>query len=83
MTRAQIEKQINRFYYDTAWAYHPGALASLTKLVDVDQILLGSDFPYVSGPETVRNLLGYGFTPSQLRAIERGNALRLLPHLAA
>ncbi len=75
--------ELRRFYYDTAWAYHPGALASLTKLVDVDQILLGSDFPYVSGPETVRSLLGYGFTPSQLRAIERGNALRLLPHLAA
>lgn len=75
--------ELRRFYYDTAWAYHPGALASLTKLVDVSQILLGSDFPYVTGPDTVKNLLQWGFTPAQMRAIERENALRLLPRLAA
>jgi predicted TIM-barrel fold metal-dependent hydrolase len=71
--------ELKRFYYDTAWAAHPGALASLTKLVDVSQILLGSDYPYRTGEDNVKGLYEYGFSNADLRAIERGNALRLMP----
>lgn len=78
-----VMTELRRFYYDTAWAYHPGALSSLTQLVNVSQILLGSDFPYVTGPETVQKLSSYGFSRADLRAIERENALKLLPRLAA
>ena len=71
--------ELKRFFYDTAWTAHPGALASLTKLVDVSQILLGSDYPYRTGFDNVTGLIDYGFAASDLRAIERENALRILP----
>ena len=71
--------ELQRFYYDTAWSAHPGALASLTKLVSVSQILLGSDYPYRTGADNIKGLLDYGFSEADLKAITRGNALRLLP----
>ena len=71
--------ELKRFYYDTAWSAHPMALASLTRLVDASQILFGSDYPYRTGADHVKGLAEYGFSASDLRAIERGNALRLLP----
>jgi 6-methylsalicylate decarboxylase len=71
--------ELKRFYYDTAWSAHPMALASLTRLVDSSQILFGSDYPYRTGEDNVKGLREYGFSAADLRAIERGNALRLLP----
>jgi hypothetical protein len=44
------------------------ALASLLKLIPVSQVVFGTD---------------YGFSAGDLRAIERENALRLLPRLKA
>lgn len=75
--------ELKRFYYDTAWAMRPVALASLTKLVDSSQILLGSDYPYRTGTDTVKGVETYGFLGAELRAVERGNAMRLMPRLAA
>lgn len=75
--------ELKRFYYDTAWAMHPMALASLTRLVDVSQILFGSDYPYRTGEDTIKGLIEYGFSDAELKAIGRGNALRLLPRRAA
>jgi predicted TIM-barrel fold metal-dependent hydrolase len=74
-----VMHELKRFYYDTAWAAHPGALASLTRLVDISQILLGSDYPYRTGADNVKGLIDYGFSNSDLQAIWRDNALRLLP----
>jgi 6-methylsalicylate decarboxylase len=71
--------ELQRFYYDTAWSAHPGALASLTRLVSVSQILLGSDYPYRTGPDNVKGLMDYGFSEADFKAITRGNALRLMP----
>jgi len=78
-----ILHELQRFYYDTAWIANPGPLASLTKLVSVSQILFGSDYPYMEGEEQVMGLIDYGFSASDLRAIDRDNALRLLPRLRA
>jgi predicted TIM-barrel fold metal-dependent hydrolase len=74
--------ELKRFYYDTAWAAHPMALGSLTKLVAVSQVLFGSDFPYRTGAETAQGLVDYGFSANDLKAITRDNALRLLPRLS-
>ena len=71
--------ELKRFYYDTAWSAHPMALASLTRLVDTSQILFGSDYPYRTGADHVKGLREFGFSAADLRAIERENALRLLP----
>ena len=73
--------ELKRFFYDTAWSAHPMALASLTKLVPASQIVFGSDYPYRTGEDHVKGLAEYGFTAADRRAIERENALRLLPRL--
>ena len=70
--------ELQRFYYDTAWTSNPMALASLLKLVDVSQVLFGSDYPYRTGADNVKGLLAYGFSEADLRAIGRGNAGRLM-----
>ena len=73
--------ELKKFYYETAQANHGGALAALTRLVPVARILLGSDFPFRPAREVVKGLSAYGFTAGELRAVERDNALRLMPTL--
>lgn len=74
--------ELKRFYYDTAWSAHPMALASLTRLVPTSQVLFGSDYPYRTGEDHVKGLMDYDFTTADRRAIDRDNALRLLPRLS-
>jgi len=76
-----VEGELRRFYYDTAQAAHPYALASLTRLIPVSQIVFGTDFPYRTAADHVKGLTDYGFSQADLMAIDRGNALRLMPHL--
>jgi predicted TIM-barrel fold metal-dependent hydrolase len=76
-----VEHELERFYYDTAQAAHPYALASLTRLVPTSQIVFGTDYPYRTAADHVNGLTAYGFTPTDLMAIDRDNILRLLPHL--
>ena len=78
-----VEHELRRFYYDTAQAAHPFALASLLKLVPVSQVVFGTDFPYRTAADHVKGLAEYGFSASDLQAIDRENALRLLPRLGA
>ena len=73
--------ELKKFYYDTAQANHPGALAALTRLVPVSQVLYGTDFPFRDGAEVNAGLAAYRFKPRDLRAVERDNALRLMPTL--
>jgi len=72
--------EVRRFYYDTAQANHPGALAALTKLVPLTQVVLGTDYPFRHAASEVAGVAEYGFTTGDLRAIERDNAMRLLAH---
>ena len=74
--------ELAKFHYDTAQANHPGALHALTRIAPVSQILFGSDYPFRTGAEVVGGLDAY-FKGKELHAIERDNALRLVPRLAA
>lgn len=76
-----VEHELRRFYYDTAQASHPAALASLLTVAPSSQVLFGSDFPYRTSVEHAEALSGRGFPPADLLAIERDNALRLMPGL--
>ncbi len=76
-----VEQELQRFYYDTAQAAHPMALASLTKLVPASQIVFGSDFPYRTAADHVKGLMAFGFSASDLAAVDRENAVRLIPRL--
>ncbi len=75
--------EIQRFFYDTAQASHPFALASLTRLIAISQILFGSDAPYRHASDFPPQLQEFGFSEADLRAIDYENALRLLPELRA
>jgi predicted TIM-barrel fold metal-dependent hydrolase len=78
-TAEGVFAQLKRFYYDTAQASNPIAMASLTKLVATTQIVYGTDYPYRNAEEHVKALSGI-FGPEDLAKIDRENALRLLPH---
>jgi 6-methylsalicylate decarboxylase len=75
---------LKTFHYDLAGATNAGAVASLLQLVPPSQVLFGTDFPpggaaadYVTA---IRDLKM--FSESALRAVERDNAVRLIPRFA-
>jgi len=74
--------ELRRFFYDTAFSANPHAFSSLLKLVPTTQILFGTDFPFRSGEEHVRGLGTCELSEIDVRAIERDNALRLIPRYA-
>ena len=78
-----IEYELQRLHYDTANGTHPAAMAALMTLVPETQITYGSDYPYFPIAEQVDSLRALGLGSAKLHAIERGNAERLVPWLAA
>jgi len=78
-----VEYELKKFHYDVAQAAHPMALAALTRLVATSQILFGTDFPYRTSADHARLLREFGFNAADLQAIERDNAMRLLPTIKA
>ncbi|HTD44634.1 MAG TPA: amidohydrolase family protein [Bryobacteraceae bacterium] len=69
-----------KFYYDTAQTSNPAAMSALTKVVPASQIVFGTDFPYRTAAEHVKGLAECGvFSAKELAAIDRENALTLLP----
>jgi predicted TIM-barrel fold metal-dependent hydrolase len=76
--------ELQKFYYDTAQAFNPYTLPSFKKLVPPSHILFGTDFPLGggSGAAVSKGLIeNGGFSESELRGIDRDNALELLPRL--
>jgi predicted TIM-barrel fold metal-dependent hydrolase len=73
---------IQKLYFDTAQTWNPYTLAALTRLMPTDHILLGTDFPAGSPTGTIKGLADFGLSQSALKAIERDNALGLMPTLA-
>ena len=72
--------ELRRMYYDTAQATNPVAMGALRKVVPVSQIVYGTDYWYRSAAETSRGLTtNKVFTDEEMRAINRGNAERILP----
>jgi predicted TIM-barrel fold metal-dependent hydrolase len=72
---------LQKFYYDTAQAFNPYTLATFTKVVPMSHILFGTDYPFAQAGTVAKGLADYGFSPAELRAIERENALDLFPRL--
>ena len=76
------EAMVRRFHYDIAQSAHRVPLGALIDLVSTSQILFGTDFPYRTAVEHADALRAFGLDERDLGAIERGNALKLLPRLA-
>ena len=75
--------ELAKFYYDMAQGNHPGALDALMHIAPVSQFLYGTDYPFRDGAEVNEALAKYSrFSSAERRAIDRDNALRLLPALA-
>jgi predicted TIM-barrel fold metal-dependent hydrolase len=58
-------------------------MAALLGFVPASQVLFGSDYPYYTIAENTDNLMKLGLSAAVRRAIDRGNAERLMPRLKA
>jgi 6-methylsalicylate decarboxylase len=71
---------LQKFFYDTANASTINPLASLMKLVSSAQVVFGTDFPFLTAGATASELRETGlFSAADLRAIDRDNAVGLMP----
>lgn len=82
LTADDVLGELKRFHYDTAPAAHRHALSSLMEMVSVSQVLYGTDLPFRTSADHVKGLAAF-FKPDDLKAVDRDNALRLLPRLRA
>lgn len=73
--------EFQKLYYELAQGNTPGQLAALFKMVSISQVLYGTDFPFRDGAEVNEGIAAYGFSAADLRAIDRENALKLIPRL--
>ena len=74
--------ELQKFHYDVAPAAHAIPLGALLKMVPAKQVLFGTDFPFAGDSDVaVQGLTDYGLSANDLRAVERDNALRLVPRL--
>ncbi len=75
--------ELKKFYYDLAGAANAGAIASLLQLVTPSQVLFGTDFPPGGTSRDAARAISElsFFSPQDLQAIFRDNAVALLPRL--
>ena len=73
--------QFRRFYYDTAAAADAVHIGILKLIVSPSQIVFGSDYPWGDPVRIIAGLRTSGFTPQELQAVYRDNALALMPQL--
>ena len=73
-------------YYETALSGSRNCPLPTLEVTTADHILFGTDWPAAPEPTVVRNIANLtsfdGFTPEDLRRVERDNALRLFPRFA-
>jgi 6-methylsalicylate decarboxylase len=74
---------LRKFYYDTANAGRLGQMASLRLMTPLSQILFGSDYPFVAMASDIEDLQESVTSAADRAAIDRDNALALLPRLKA
>jgi 6-methylsalicylate decarboxylase len=77
-TGTAVMAELRRFFYETAQAANPIAMASLTRMVATSQILFGTDYPYRTAAQQATELAKI-FSAEDMRKIDRENALKLVP----
>jgi 6-methylsalicylate decarboxylase len=73
--------ELRKLYYDTASAASPPSMAALRAMAPASNILFGSDYPFVKTAAMIEELQHTQLSEGERDAIERGNALALLPRL--
>ena len=85
--RGPVADTLRRLFWDTALSYRDPILRMLRDVVGLDQVLFGSDFPYLRRDMAVHCVQQLEQT-AELTSEERsqvmsGNAIKLFPRLAA
>jgi 6-methylsalicylate decarboxylase len=78
-----IEAVLRKLHYDTASSAFKPTMAALLDLVPASQVLFGSDYPYYTIADNLATFDTLGLAPAERRAIDYGNAERLMPRLKA
>jgi len=73
--------ELRKLYYDTASATSLPSMAALRAMAPASNILFGSDYPFVRTAAMIEELRHTLMSEGEREAIERGNALALLPRL--
>jgi predicted TIM-barrel fold metal-dependent hydrolase len=76
-----VKHELSKLYLDVVGIVTPGALAAILDVVPMSNLLFGTDYPFWKPEETIHGLAALNLSPADLAAIERGNALRLMPGL--
>jgi len=74
--------ELRKLYYDTANATVPASLSALRMMAPSSHILFGTDYPFVKVAEGIEDLQQTPLPDAEREAIDRGNAIALLPRLA-
>src|SRR5258705_12159938 len=81
-----VAQVLRGLYYETPLAGSRNSLLPTLQVTPADHILFGTDWPAAPEPTVIKNIANLtnfdGFTPEQLRGVERDNALQLFPRLA-
>jgi 6-methylsalicylate decarboxylase len=78
-----VMAELRKLYYDTASADAAGSMAALRIMAPLSQILFGTDYPFVKVAEGVKHLDEDNISVADRLAIDRTNAIALLPRLGA
>ncbi len=78
-----VSAELRKLYYDTASAASPASMAALRMMAPTSHILYGSDYPFVKAAIGIEELRHTPMSDAEREAIDRGNALSLLPRLKA
>jgi aminocarboxymuconate-semialdehyde decarboxylase len=85
--RGPVAETLRRLHWDTALSYRDPILRMLRDVVGLDQVLFGSDFPYIRrdlGVNCVQELeRSKELSATERELVMNGNALKLFPRLAS
>lgn len=77
-----VMHELGKLYVDVVGVTTPGALKAVLDIVPMSHLLFGSDYPFWAPEVTIKGLAGLKLAAADLHAIERDNALKLMPGLA-
>jgi predicted TIM-barrel fold metal-dependent hydrolase len=84
--RTKFAEYFRRFWYDNAIACEPSTTTALKSVAGLDKVLFGTDWPFVPSnviaEQVATHVLPSSHSDTERCAIDRGNALKLWPHLA-
>src|SRR4029453_11935793 len=73
--------ELKKLYYDTASVTSVGSMAALLKVAPLQTILFGRAYPFLKTGTSIDELSHIKLSAKDRIAIERQNAMRLLPRL--